>query len=639
MKSFATLCTQLFAGFALFLVAAGTALANERADNFVLLDQYGKAHELHYFKNQQAIALMAYHSPMGDEAAQHLLALQTEGVATYLINSDSSDTRELIQQKAWSKDIAVLFDESQLAGERLGLDHWGETLVIDPKTWRITYRGPADKASAAVTQLRAGNAELTQIAMPSSAKSIAYNKVPVADYRSDIAPMLQEKCVSCHQLGGIGPWAMNSYEMVKGFAPMIREVVLTKRMPPWHADPHVNSFAEDISLSVEQQKTLVSWINAGTPRGEGDDPLQNAPQQNSEWVLGEPDLIIELPSFEVPATGSLDYQFFEVVNPLDHDVWVRAIQVVPGDRAVLHHAIVTFGETDNPAKPIKTAATGGTSDALTQQQLMTFVPGNEHYLYPQNTALQLPKGASIFSQMHYTTSGKVTTDTTKLGLYFSDKAPEYLLQHFSIVNAFMSIPPMEAAHKESAYFQPDKDIVVYSLFPHAHYRGRSSEFRIQYPDGRQDLLLSVPNYDFNWQRYFKLAEPLDVPAGSKIIHTTTYDNSPQSDTNPDPSATVAFGLQSWEEMLYGGISYRLKETGLQPDVPSRLQLRANVFLGSLDKNYDSKLEVTELPERMQERLGNLFGWVDANRNGGLESNELVKLFEFMAQRQQQGGGE
>jgi hypothetical protein len=618
-----------------------------KVDNFVLLDQHGQAHELYYLKNKQAIVLMAYSSNAKNiddaiAALNELRGQHTENnIDFYLLDSNPQDKRVTLQQQELLSDLTVMMDEGQLVAQQLGFSYLGEVQVVRPDGWGKIYQGPVVSGNKTflknvLAEIAAGKAvTVSSEAMPSGSQAIAFTTLPsTPSYSDDIAPLLQEKCVSCHRVGGIGPWAMNNYQMIQGFAPMIREVVLTKRMPPWHADPHVNTFNDDISLSVAQQKMLVSWINAGAPRGEGNDPLLHTAELGGQWVLGEPDLVIDLPAFEVPATGSVDYQFFETPNPLDKDVWVKAIHIIPGERAVLHHAISTFGKPDDPSKPIKPAEGGNEGSALLQQQLMTFVPGNEYYVYPDDTALLLTKGSSFFTQMHYTTSGKAATDKSRIGLYFRDDAPKHVLRHFSIVNPWMRIPPMEAAHAETAYFQPDRDIVVYSLFPHAHYRGRSSKFVLRYPDGRDDLLLSVPNYDFNWQRYFQLQTPLEVPAGSKIVHTTVFDNSPQSDTNPDPSATVLFGLQSWEEMLYGGVSYRYKEGGLENTGIEEAQFQADLFIGALDANQDSKLEVSELPEPMQNRMGGLFPWVDGNKNSGLENAELKRLFEMMAERRQ-----
>src|SRR5690606_34034200 len=178
------------------------------------------------------------------------------------------------------------------------------------------------------------------VSFPELAKRSAHAQI---SYEKTIVPLLEEKCVACHREGGIGPWAMTSYEMVKGFAPMIREVVRTKRMPPWHVDPHYGQWANDRGLTVDEAKTLVHWIEAGAPRGTGEDPLKAQKKDWPQWPLGEPDLIVETPPFTVPATGVIPYQNITIKNPLKEDKWIRAIDYLPGERAVLHHVIASAG--------------------------------------------------------------------------------------------------------------------------------------------------------------------------------------------------------------------------------------------------------------------------------------------------------
>lgn len=636
-------CALLFLATSLFNLTT-PVFASERVGNFVLLDQHGKAHELHYHKNAEAIVLMA-HSTAANSSGKLVKTMQklhdrfaAKNVKFYLLNADPNDDRAavLAQTQALTHHLSAMMDEGQLVAETLNVSKVGETLVIDPSTWQVVYRGPIDRAAKTLNQLVAGKkAELTEVAMPKGAAELPraadadLERRQQISYSDTIAPLLMEKCVDCHRPEGIGPWAMTSYTMIKGFAPMIREVVLTKRMPPWHADPHVNQFKEDIGLTLEQKQTLIHWIDAGAPRGNGPDPLTEVGPPSSEWVLGEPDLIVEMPFFDIPATGVLDYQFFEVPNPYPEDVWVKAVQIIPGDRRVVHHAISTFGKPVDPGKPVRPVGEGGESSSILQEQLMTFVPGNEHYIYPEETGLMLPKGSSFFTQMHYTTSGKATTDKTKIGLWFRDDAPEHVLRHYVIANTEISIPPQNGRHVEAAYVQFHKDAVIYSLFPHAHYRGHSSEFAVRWPDGREELVLSVPNYDFNWQRYFRLENPLEVPAGTRLIHRTTYDNSPLKDSNPDPDKTIGWGLQSWDEMLYGGVSYRYKDAkAAEADL---LQFRTDMVMGMLDRDMDGKLVAAEMTGDTGERLKKMAVWFDADKSGGLEHAELKKVFMTMAE--------
>lgn len=576
MKSSYVLAARLY--LSTFLLAtcllSASASANEvrsdikRAADFTLLDQHGKAFNLHYHAQQPAVILMAHdvdsaYSRQSIQTLMDTLDPLANGFTLALINSQSDISRSALLASVADHTftVPVLQDEAGLVSATLGLQYVGETLLIHPQRWDIVYRGPAVNAAGDAAE----PAFMSALAALSNEASIASASMPMAlaealpqhplpadvSYSDVIAPMLVEKCASCHRTGGIAPWAMTSHAMVQGFSPMIRETILTRRMPPWHADPQIGEFLHDLSLSTEQKQQLVSWIDAGARRGDGNDPLTRVQAQATEWSMGQPDYIVTLPEFDIPATGTLDYQFFEVPNTLDRDVWVKAVQIAPGDRQVVHHAIATFGSVPD--------GMGDSSDSLFQPQLMTFVPGNDTYVYPEDTGVFVPAGSSFFTQMHYTTYGRETRDQTKIGLYFADEAPEHVLQHYAILNQDLDIPPGAAEHQETAYYEFRRDAVIYSLFPHAHYRGRALEFALRYADGREEVVLSVPNYDFNWQRYFQFAEPIEVPAGTLVIHRTSYDNSTANLSNPDPEANVRFGEQTWEEMLYGGISFRYVE--------------------------------------------------------------------------------
>lgn len=627
-----------FAAILSVSLAVASAAADEapvtRASDFTLIDQHGKAFNLHYHEQVPAIVLMGHQngSAAVDAAVGGLNERWAEqGVIFALLNPAPDESRAdiLADTQQQGLELPVLKDEAGLVTETLALNHAAEALVIEPGRWQIVYRGPADGAGFTSTLqalLDGDSVDLTVQAMPADADMLsrhdAIADIPDTMYSDTIAPMLAEKCADCHRPGGIGPWAMTNHAMIQGFSPMIRETVLTKRMPPWHADPEIGEFLHDLSLSVDEARQLVTWIDAGAPRGAGEDLLTNVKAQDTQWELGEPDLVVTLPTFDIPATGTLDYQFFEVKNPLEHDVWVRAVQIAPGDRQVVHHAIATFGDSSN------TAGQSDSGESLFQPQLMTFVPGNETYIYPENTGVYVPAGTSFYTQMHYTTYGRATSDQTQIGLYFSDEAPEHVLQHFSILNPELRIPEGVAEHEETAYYQFQRDAVIYSLFPHAHYRGRASEFAIRYPDGREEVVLSVPNYDFNWQRYFQFEDPIEAPAGTFVIHRTVYDNSTANLSNPDPTVNVRFGEQTWEEMLYGGISFRYEEPGENDFEVNEDDYLAALAMGFMDVNMDGKVALDEMPEQSRQALALPFTIMDRNKTMGLEFPEFR---EFMVQ--------
>jgi hypothetical protein len=569
-------CKAAVAAAVLWAASAGATAPIDHVDNFALLDQAGKYHDLYYLSDAKAVVLMTH----DDECAavtdalpaleQAKASYSSRGVEFLMINTQ--DDRDAVAAKAKGSSIPVLLDDTHLVSESLQLTRAGEVLVIDPKGWKIAYRGPLDKA-------KAGNALLTG-ALDSVLAGQPVKKAQVSargcaikaakathagakvSYSEKIAPMLIDNCVTCHRAGGIGPWQMTSYDMVKGFAPMIREVVRTKRMPPWHADPHTGTWNNDRSLSVEEKQTLVHWIEAGAPRGKGPDPLADLHKTWSEWAFGKPDMVIEVPAFDVPATGIVDYKRYVVQNTLGRDVWVRATDIIPGDRTVVHHVIVGVYDpkiADERMRMIKASS----------PSLGAYVPGNGPTLYPQDTGVLVRKDQAFAFQMHYTVSGKPVHDATRFGLYFRDAAPTYEFKTVALANPNIKIPPNTKEHSETIAQQFPRDMIIYRLTPHAHFRGRASQFTAIYPDGREELLLSVPKYDFNWQTTYTLAKPLQVPAGTKIVHTTVYDNSSQNPANPDPNRTVPWGEQSFDEMLYGVVQFReLTPVGAEVKVSS-----------------------------------------------------------------------
>ena len=564
-----TIIKPIYAVALLLSLTATTGFALEegsRVENFRLMDHQGASHELHYFADAPAIVLMTHSTSCSTmpQSLQSLTSMQTQfspaGAEFMLINSDLRDRRTTVAASVADADLPILLDPTQIIGESLGADTAGETLVVNPRDWTLAYRGDVTGAAQAVAQLVAGD-EVSVDSQPVASADCALDFPELArraehkniSYAKTIAPMLNDNCVSCHREGGIGPWAMSDYNMVRGFSRMIREVVRTQRMPPWHADPHVGEFSNDRSLSDDEIRTLVHWVEAGAPRGEGADLLAENSQSWPIWAMGEPDVIIDIPPEDVPASGVVDYKYKMVTNPLDKDVWVKAAEIIPGDRSVLHHVITSFGELETEGRRagrLKRGTGGG---------LGGYVPGAEGKPFPDDTGILLPAGATIEFQMHYTPAGLATTDSSRMGLYLHEEPPEHKLDNMVLLNPRILIPAGAPNHSEVMVRTFDQDVLVYSLLPHAHYRGKASEFVAHLPDGTQETLLSVPRYDFNWQTNYDLKEPRFLPAGTKMVHRTWWDNSARNPANPDATRDVPWGQQSWDEMLFGSVRYRVVE--------------------------------------------------------------------------------
>ncbi len=562
----------------LALWTAPIALAmnpGERVDNFRLLDHNGASHELYYLSDAKAVVIMVHGigCPIVRNTVPALKQIRdryrSRGVEFLLLNSNLQDDRDAVAKEAveFGIDFPVLVDETQLIGEGLGVNRTGEVFLIDPKNWKLIYRGPLDdRLSYGAQRSTAGKHYLTDaldatlagkpvtlaqaealgciVNFPERDPRNAHAKI---SYSEQIAPLLANRCASCHRQGGVAPWAMDSYEKVRGFAPMIREVTRTKRMPPWHADPHYGNFVGDRSIANEDAKLLVHWIEAGAPRGEGPDPLAALKREWPDWTLGKPDLIVEVPAFDVPATGVVSYQYPSARNPLGRDVWIKAIEILPGDRSVVHHVLAGIDDPGNGERRNIRGQIG---------ELGGYAPGKNAALYPADTGILLRKEANFRFQMHYTPNGKAITDVTRVGYYFHDKPPKHKLDMALILDTSLEIPAHAKAHSHSLDQVFDRDVMLYSLLPHAHLRGRTARFTAHYPDGGAEILLSVPKYDFNWQPLYVLNPSKFIPAGTRIVLDMTWDNSAQNPGNPDPSKAVRWGDQTWEEMNVGWFRFR-----------------------------------------------------------------------------------
>ena len=628
--------------------------AVERVENFRLLDQHLVAHELYYYKDAPAIVLMVQSNacPIVRNLVTDYAAIQEQfagaGVVFGMINASLQDSHAAIREEAeaFGIEMPILKDETQLIGEALELDRSAEVLVITPGDWKIVYRGAMSDRVGYETQKQTASEHYLRDALSAvlAGEPVANPQRPAVgclvnfpereqraahadiSYSETIAPLLVERCTACHRPGGIGSWAMTSYEMVRGFAPMIREVVRTRRMPPWEVATDLPEIHAGRALTVEEKRTLVHWIEAGAPRGEGPDPLADVQALPEEWPLGEPDLVVRSPAFTVPATGVVDYQFPAIPNPLQDDVWVRAVSIRPGDGKVVHHVLI--GTSEKPVPEEREL------EAVFENYLMAYAPGAESYEYPEGTGVFVKQGGMINLQMHYTTYGRETTDETEIALYFHDEPPRYNLRQQVVMGFDVAIPPHAASHEERGYFEFEREAEIYSLFPHAHYRGKSSRYDLHYPDGRVEPLLHVPRYDFNWQHTYTLAEPVTVPAGTRIVHRTVYDNSKRNPANPDPEKTVRWGLQSWEEMLYGGFFFRWTEGTVDAPVHDQIAFEIGQFYGAMDDDFDGRLSVGEMPGDLREAFeAGRFDAFDADDDGALSAAEYRAYVDYRIEQQ------
>ena len=630
---------------------------DDYVDNFALLDHKGNSHELFYHYDAPGIVVMVQGNGcpivrnLGSDIKKVQAEYEAKGFKFFMLNANLNDNRAEIAKEAaeYGYDMPILKDDTQLIAASMGVTRTAEVFVIDPAGGEVLYRGPVNdrityerqKQDASNHYLKdALNDILEERPVSTPARPTKGCIVNLKDgldteahakisYSETIAPILMENCASCHQDGGIGPWAMTDYSDVEAFAPMIREVVRTQRMPPWSADPEIGEFEGTRRLSIEDKQKLVRWVEAGAPRGVGNDPLAERKNDAVEWELGEPDLIIEAPSFTVPATGVVDYQFPTVANPEGVDRWVKAVTVIPGDKSVVHHVLVG-------SSPAVTAPGQGDQEDVFDNFLYGFAPGTPSYEYPESTGIFVEKGGEYRFQFHYTPSGKAATDTTKVGIYFHDEMPEHVLRQQVILNPRLQIPAGVEDHTERGYFEFDHDAEIYFLFPHAHFRGKSSKFDVLYPDGRRETVLSVPKYDFNWQHNYPLKESIKVPAGTKLVHETIYDNSEKNFANPDAERNVPWGLQSSDEMLYGSFFFRWTNETHEKVLHDPMAFEYRQFYGFADADMDGRLVPSEMPSWLKNAwdAGKLER-ADFDKDGALAFNEFLMMQKFRAS---QGGG-
>jgi hypothetical protein len=350
-----------------------------------------------------------------------------------------------------------------------------------------------------------------------------------------------------------------NYQQARPWAKSIKSAVLARKMPPWPADPSVGHFANDRSLSTKEREILVSWVDAGAPEGNKAD-LPAARKFVDGWNIGVPDRIIEMPeAFDVASSGTIDYQYVILPLNLDHDTWVQAAEVRPGNRAVVHHVIAFIrepgskwmrdkkpGEIFVPEKNEK-----GERQEFGGDLLAGYAPGLPATVLEPGTGRLLKAGSDVVLQLHYTANGKTGTDKTKVGIVFTKQPPAERVLTLAAANNKFAIPPGDANYEVKSEIEFAHDVKLRAFLPHMHLRGKDFEYRLLLPNGETSTMLRVPRYDFNWQLWYNTSTPIDLPKGSKIACTAHYDNSANNPANPDATKEVKYGEQSWEEMMIG----------------------------------------------------------------------------------------
>ncbi len=400
-----------------------------------------------------------------------------------------------------------------------------------------------------------------RVVFASLALSAVAFAAPAPTFYKDVLPVLENNCQGCHRPGEPGPMSFMSYDSTRPWAKAIKQAVASKTMPPWFADPKYGHFSNDRSLSAADIKTLVAWVDGGAKAG---DP-KDAPKPiafTEGWVIGTPDKVFEIPqAIAVPTSGTIDYQYVIMPSGLTEDKYVQFAEARPTDREHTHHIIAFIREPGNPwfkGEPIGVAfvpakdgkgeggATGGQGEFLAG-----YAPGMVAPMLKPGQAKLIKAGSDIVFQLHYTADGKPGSDRSRVGVVYSKVKPTERIVTLAVANPKFAIPPGDPDYKVDAKLVLQDDATLTMMLPHMHLRGKDFEYRITYPDGTKETILSVPHYSFSWQLSYFLQDPKKLPAGTIIEATAHFDNSANNPANPDPKKEIHFGEQSWDEMMIG----------------------------------------------------------------------------------------
>jgi len=538
--------------------------------DFTLPDIHRRPRSLEAFKSKKAcvVAFMGTECPLANLYIPTLIELHQEyapkGAQFLVINANVQDDFKQVSAHAQERGIPfpVLKDFNQSVADAIGAQRTPEVFLLDAQRV-IRYRGRIDDqygigyrrdnprrrdlALALDAVLAGQQPEVAQTPVSGCIIGRAANtKQPQnVTYARHVSRILQQHCQECHRPGEIGPMALLTAADARAWAQTIREVVVEERMPPWYAHAEPGRFSNERGLSSAEKNTLLAWVDQGCPEGDPGDlpPPREFPQG---WRIGQPDAVFEMPAeYAVPERGVLPYIKFTVDPGFTEDVWVQAAECQPGNRAVVHHILVYIQAA---GKPIY--AEDGTA-----AMLAGWAPGDMPAIYPPGTAKRVPKGAKLVFEVHYTPNGLPQTDRSRVGVTFAGKPPVHEVQCNILANMGLVVPARAARHEARFNFTFRDDARILSFMPHMHLRGTSAKYVATFPDGRQETLLAVPDYNFNWQSVYRFKEPLLAPKGTRITWIGTWDNSADNPRNPDPERDVRWGLQTWDEMQNGWMEF------------------------------------------------------------------------------------
>ena len=572
----------LFTALNSFVLPSSVHAALNRVSDFALVDTRGDFHQFSRYRHLNGIVIMAF-----DERCEQMSQdierfrklenkFRDSNLVFLLIDAQGRGRDEIDNLPLLEGDqyLPLLEDDGQLVTELLDFKEVGEIRVLNPSRLNVYFEGDLSKVEDDPT-LSSMLANLLDA--PPSDTVVQSNRAPNGSrgcsisfpgrdehkknppsYSIDVAPIIIEKCAECHREDGVGPFAMDSYIMLLGWSPMIREVLLNKRMPPAQVDPYFGYSEMARYLSDAERQTIVHWIDNRAPRGDDElDPLAEHAEklkgETNDWIIGEPDFIVTTDRNSVPPTGVMDYLYSDVELPFAEDKWLRALQFEPGDSSVLHHlmAFVTDPEEDFWGEERN-------NEVAMRRFVEGFSPGSQTVTeFDLETGVFIPAGHRLSLQFHYVTNGQSTEDATRIGLYFAD-APAKSEQFVMALSKRFVLPPNKPNFELEAEHVVSQDIVVTGVRARMSFRGKKMKFVVADPDGNEEVIFSVPAYNYGWQPHYKLEQPLSIAAGSTLRVVGALDNSISNPTNPDPDKEITSGFNSWEEMFTGYFTYYQK---------------------------------------------------------------------------------
>jgi peroxiredoxin/mono/diheme cytochrome c family protein len=560
------------------VAAAETPVELPTIADFTLRDYRGREWSLKELADRRlvVVAFLGTECPLAKLYATRLRDLSSQyelrGVSFLGIISNRQDslTEILHYARVHGIPFPVLKDTGNLVADQFTAERTPEVFVLDDQR-RVRYRGRIDDQfeigvqraapshrdlQQAIDDLLAGG----EVATPRTVapgcrigRVLRQTTTPAAEtvtWSEHVAGIFQRHCQECHRPGEIAPFPLMTYSDVQGWEETIREVVEQERMPPWGADPHFGDFVNDVRLSDEEKRLILDWISQGMPEGDATKAPAPVAFPTGWHFAAEPDQVVYISErpFTVPATGPIEYQWFEVDPGFTEDKWVKAAEARPDNRAVVHHVTVYF-------KP-PGANTYNLNLRKRINLLSGYAPGKTAVNSPDmGIAFFLPAGTKFLFEMHYTATGSVEQDRSSLGLIFAKPSEVHKqVNCVLIANDQFTIPPHDPNYEVKSEYAVDEDSLLISLSPHMHLRGKSFLYEVLYPDGLRETILSVPHFDFNWQNNYQFREWKRLPKGSRVICTAHFDNSAENLANPDPNDTVRWGDQTWQEMMIGSIA-------------------------------------------------------------------------------------